>query len=165
MVSPIETMILNLREAGFPLVLLWMLTVAIVYGILSHVNVPKSYSARATISIICGFLVLFAAAATSAAIFLSTLIASFVAVAFGLMMLLIFLEIAGAKAGGKHVFEAYPKFFAAALIIIAIAIFVGAGGLKFINISWYISDATIALVFFLVIMAISLWVLTKEEKK
>ncbi len=164
--NPIEAMIAALRAAGFHLVLLWLLTLAVVYGVLSHLELPKSITARGVISIVTSFLVLIAVIATQAATFLSTLFTSGIAVAFGLMVTMIFLEITKTKAGGEHIFSKYPKFFGAALIIIAILVFVGAGGLSFIPIPTIaITTPILAIGVFLIVMVASVWILVKEGEE
>jgi hypothetical protein len=164
--NPIEELIVNLRAIGFQLVLLWLLTLAVVYGILSHLELPKSITARGVISIVSAFMVLLAAAGSQAADFISNLITSSVLVAFGLMIAMIFLEITGTKAGGEHIFAKHPKFFGMALIILAILIFIGAGGLGLLNIPVFaLSDPLIAIIFFLLIMVASIWILIKEGDK
>ena len=162
--NPIEDLIINLKAIGFQLVLLWLLTLAVVYGVLSHLELPKSITARGVISIVSAFMVLVAAAGTQAADFISTLVTSSVLVAFGLMIAMIFLEITGAKADGQHIFAKHPRFFGAALIILAILIFIGAGGLGLLNIPIFaLSDPLIAIIFFLLIMVASVWILVKES--
>lgn len=163
--NPIESLIVSLRAAGFQLVLLWLLTLAVVYGVLSHVELPKSITARGVISIVAAFMVLLAAAGTQAADFISTLTTSAIVVAFGLIIAMIFLEITGTKVGGEHIFAKHPKFFGAALLILVILIFVGAGGLGILNIGipfMSLSDPLIAIIFFLLIMVASIWILVKE---
>jgi hypothetical protein len=164
--NPIESLIVNLRAIGFQLVLLWLLTLAIVYGILSHLELPKSITARGVISIVSAFMVLLAAAGTQAADFISNLVTSSVLVAFGLIIAMIFLEITGTKAGGEHIFAKHPKFFGAAILILFILIFIGAGGLSLLNIPVFaLSDPLIAIIFFLLIMVASIWILVKESEK
>jgi len=161
--NPIESMIVTLRDAGFQLVLLWLLTLAIVYGILSHMELPKSITARGVISIVSSFLVLVAAAGTQAATFLSSMTTGAIVVGFGLIVTMIFLEITGTKAGGEHIFSKHPRFFGAALILIAILVFVGAGGLNFIVIpAITISTSVLAIGVFLIVMVASVWILVKE---
>jgi len=163
MVDPITNLILNLKEAGFPLILLWLLTLSIVYGILSHVEIPKSISARGVISIVSAFLVLFAAAATPAVTFLENLITASVVIAFGLMMAVIFLEIIGAKKEGEHIFAVHPRFFAAAIMVLLILIFIGAGGLELMNIPTItLTNPMIAILFFIVVIIAAVWILIKE---
>jgi len=166
--NPIEDLILNLKAAGFQLVLLWLLTLAIVYGILSHIDLPKSITTRGVISIVASFMVLIAAAGTQAADFISTLMSSSIVVAFGLLIAMIFLEITGTKIGGEHVFAKHPRFFGAAILILLILIFVGAGGLGIINIpaiSLSLSDPLLAILFFLIVMVASIWIMVKETGK
>jgi hypothetical protein len=162
--NPVEDLIVNLRAIGFQLVLLWLLTLAVVYGILSHLELPKSTSARGVISIVSAFMVLLASAGTQAADFISNLVTSSILVAFGLLVAMIFLEITGTKVGGEHIFAKHPKFFAAALLILAILIFIGAGGLGLLNIPVFaLSDPLVAIIFFLLIMVASIWILIKES--
>jgi hypothetical protein len=81
-------------------------------------------------------------------------------------MTMVFLEITGAKADGQHIFTKHPRFFGAALIILAILIFIGAGGLTLLNIPIFaLSDPLIAIIFFLLIMVASVWILVKESDK
>ena len=162
--NPIEDLVVNLRAIGFQLVLLWLLTLAVVYGVLSHLELPKSMSARGVISIVSAFMVLLAAAGTQAADFISNLTTSSVLVAFGLLIAMIFLEITGTKVSGEHIFAKHPKFFAAALLILAILIFIGAGGLSLLNIPVFaLTDPLFAIIFFLLIMVASIWILVKES--
>jgi len=162
--NPIESLILNLRAAGFQLVLLWLLTLAIVYGVLSHVEMPKSVTARGVISIVASFMVLIAAAGTQAAMFVSNLITASILGAFGLLIAIIFLEIRGTKAGGEHIFAKHPRFFGAAILILLIMIFVGTGGLGIIPLpAITISDPLLAILFFLIVMVASIWILVKES--
>ena len=151
------------REAGLPLLFLWMLTLAIVYGVLTHVKMPNSNSARGVISIVTAFMVLFAAAATQVTAFLSTIVTSFIAIAFGLLLIIIFLEMTGTKVGDKHVFGAHPKFFATIIILIGVAIFIGAAQMTgLFNFNIIISDTILGMVFFLVIIVVAMWALMKE---
>jgi len=162
--NPIENLVSGLRAAGFQLVLLWLLTLAVVYGILSHVEIPKSLSARGVISICLAFLVLLAAAAGQAATFVSNLVTASILVAFGLMFAVIFIEIAGAKHEGKHVLTMHPKFFGIIILLLTALIFIGAGGLGLLNLpSISITSPTIAILFFLIIMAVAVWIMFKES--
>jgi len=162
--NPIESMVITLRDAGFQLVLLWLLTLAVVYGVLSHMQLPKSITARGVISLVSSFLVLVAAAGTQAAVFLSTLTTYAIVVAFGLIITMIFLEITGTKANGEHIFSKHPRFFAACLIAVAILIFVSAGGLNFIAIPAIVISTPIAAIgVFLIVMMASVWILVKES--
>jgi hypothetical protein len=163
--NPIEDLAANLRAAGFQLVLLWLLTLAIVYGVLSHLNMPKSVSTRGVISIVAAFMVLIAAAGTQAANFISSLTTASIVVAFGIMITMMFLEIAGAKVSGEHIFAKNPKFFGGAILVLFILMFIGLGGLGIINLpSINLSDPLLAIIFFLIVIVASIWILVKENK-
>ena len=165
--NPIEDMAANLRAAGFQLVLLWLLTLAIVYGILSHLSLPKSISTRGVISIVVAFMVLIAVAGTAAANFISAFTTATIAVAFGIIVLMMLLEIMGAKMGGEHIFAKNPKFWGVALLVLVILIFIGAGGLGIVNlpnIFISLSSPLIAVLMFLVVMVASIWILFKDGK-
>ena len=118
--SGLETLIISLRDAGFPLILLWLLTLSVVYGILSHISVPKSLSARGVIAIVAAFMVLFAAAANEATTFIQNLVVSGIVIAFALLIIMIFLELTGTKAGGEHIFAKHPKQFGIAIIVLVL---------------------------------------------
>ena len=160
--SGLEAVIVNMREAGFMLVLLWLLTLSIVYGVLSHIKLPQSLPARGVISIVAAFMVLLAAAAGPVASFISNLITASIMIAFGLIVVMIFIEISGAKMGGEHVFTKHPRFAVAAIVLLVILVFIGAGGLGLLNIPQIIiTDPMIAMAFFLIIMAVAVWVMFK----
>jgi len=164
--NPIESMIVSLRDAGFLLVLIWLLTLAIVYGVLSHIELPKSITARGVISIVASFLVLVAVAGSQAATFLSNFTTYAIAIAFSLFILMMFLEITQTKISGEHIFSKHPRFFAAALIIIAILIFASAGGLGLIGFPIIqITTPAVAIGVFLIVMVASVWILFKEGEK
>ncbi|NIO44250.1 MAG: hypothetical protein GTN36_01695 [Candidatus Aenigmarchaeota archaeon] len=161
--NPIESMVVTLRDAGFQLVLLWLLSLAVVYGILSHIELPKSITARGVISIVASFLVLIAAAGTQAATFLSTLTTSAIVIGFTLIVTMIFFEITKTKEGGEPIFSTHPHLFSIGIIVIAILVFVGAGGLNFIAIpAIAISQSVLAIGVFLIVMVASVWILVKE---
>ncbi len=163
MASALAQLILSLRETGFPLILLWLLSLAITYGILSHVKIPESISARGVISIVVSFLILFAVVASQVVNFVTNLIVASVMIAFGLLIVVMFLEIAGAKKEGKHIFALHPKFFGGAIVVLMILIFIGAGGLGILNIPEIkITTPILAIIFFLIIMVVAIWIMFKE---
>lgn len=145
------------------MILLWALTLSIVWGLLHHAGIPKSISARGVISIAAAFLVLLAAAASPAVAFLQNLIVATVLIAFGLIMAVLFLELTGVKVGEGSVFKAHPKFFASALLIIILAVFVGAGGLNIIGLpSIDISTSVMAFILFIAVMVAAIYVMIHE---
>ncbi len=164
MVTPVEAFVLTLREAGITLVLLWVLTLAIVWGLLSHANIPKSGAVRGIIALTSAFLMLLAAAASPAVAFLQTLIVSSILIAFGLLVGIVFLELIGARdAVSKH--GVHLGFI---LLLLLVAIFVGAGGLGVIPLPALNLDPTvIAFVIFTLVIVAAVWIMLKEvgEKK
>lgn len=166
--TPIDQFILNLKATGFPLVLLWLLTLAVVYGVLSQISggVPKSVPARGVISIVVSFMVLFAAAAGPAVTFITNLVLASILIAFGLMIAVIFLELSGAKVGGEHIFAKHPVFFGGVILIILVLVFIGAGAAGVIPIPYIsVGEPVIAIGLFLLIMVLAIWVLMKETGK
>lgn len=161
MVTALDPAILALNQYGLPSVLLWLLTLAVTYGILSHVNIPKSMTVRGVIAITVSFLVLLASAPLVG--FVTSLVSAAVLISFGLLIAVMFFEVAGAKAENRHIFALHPKFFGLALLIILVLIFIGAGGLGIIKIpAFNISSPVLALIFFLAVMIVAVWVLFKE---
>lgn len=157
--------IVSLRDAGVTLILLWALTLSIVWGLLHHASIPKSVSARGVISLAAAFLVLLAAAASPAVAFLQNLIVATVLIAFGLIMAVLFLELTGTKVGEDSVFKAHPKFFGAAILIILVAVFVGAGGLNVIGLpAIELSTTVLALLLFVGVMVAAVYVMMHESK-
>jgi hypothetical protein len=159
--SPIDTMIVGLRNLGFQLVLLWLLTLAVVYGILTHLKLPDSATARSAISIVVSFLVLIAAAGTQVAAFASTLSSYAIAVAFAFVILMIFFGILGFKIGDNNIFNQHPIFFAASVIMIAALLFVSAGGLNFFT-AISLASPVIGIGVFLFVILATVWTLSKD---
>ncbi|MEM5814855.1 MAG: hypothetical protein QXD77_03495, partial [Candidatus Aenigmatarchaeota archaeon] len=127
-------------------------------------------AARGVIALVAAFMVLLAAAATPAVAFLQNLITATVMIAFGLLILVMFLEIAGVKAGeGKKLFEAHPKFLGGIIAVIVLFVFIGAGGLAVIGLpKIQMSDALIAILLFVGVVVAAVYMMmqeTKEKKK
>jgi len=175
MAAGIAEFVMSLRDMGFTLVLLWVLALSIVWGMLSHARLPKSEFVRAIISLSAAFLVMLAAAAAQATMFLQNLITSSVLVAFGIFLAIIFLEIAGIKGKeGSSFLGAHPKFFGAIILVIFVMVFIGAGGLQAIG--WPteagkgvsmppLSEDIIAPVLFFGVIIVAIALLAKEMKK
>ena len=163
MVTPIEVFIVTLRDAGITLVLLWTLTLALVWGLLSYVKL--SGAVRGIIALAAAFLVLLAAAASPAVAFLQNLITSTVVIAFGLLIAVVFLEIIGAK----DIFSKNPKVFGIVIILLLIAIFIGAGGLGVVGLPKInLDESVIAFLIFGFVIIAAVTIMLKEvggEKK
>ena len=137
----------QLQAFGLTDIILWMITFAVVYGVLSQVGegVPKHKGSRGIIAIVIAFMVLFGAP-TQLSAMIAKMSSSLLLIVLGLLTLIVFVEAAGLKihktknVGGhkvviaeEGVFEAYGKYFGAALLLIVVMIFVTSGGLKYIG--------------------------------
>ena len=142
----------QLQAFGLTDIILWMITFAVVYGVLSQVGegVPKHKGSRGIIAIVIAFMVLFGAP-TQLSGMIAKMSSSLLLIVLGLLTLIVFVEAAGLKIhktdfatdekGKRHkmvigeegVFEAYGKYFGAALLFIVVMIFVTSGGLKYIG--------------------------------
>ena len=181
----------TLQQLGFGEVLIWLLTFAIVYGVLSHAGdkgVPRSQAARAIIAFVLAFLVLFAVPGALVNV-LSSLSRGLVLVLVGLLVLIVILEFAVGKTKGKiidwtkdketgrpvpvyehggeavSILQHHGKWVAIALLIIAALLFVGAGGLALLGISTGIALSGVSLtsIIILVIIVLAvLWIIRGE---
>lgn len=170
-----------MQNSYFVLLLPWLLTFAIVFGILAHYEIPKSKSARAIISIVIAFFTLpFAGPILSTIQGLGT---GLILVIMGIIFLLILFELTGTRhrkgepkavgPGGellgeeeriqtKKITEKYAIPFAVVVIIIAFLVFIGAGGLDVLGIT--IPSLNYSVLFFLGIMVLAIfWMLASEE--
>ncbi len=172
-----------LQGLGLPQILLWLLTFAVVNGVLSQAGTPKSRFARGIISIVLAFLVILSTPAG----FISTLAqlsSSIVLVLIGILLLVVFLEVGGIKAhvevqevdeegkptGRKttqpvSIFEKYGKVFGLAILIIALLIFVNAGGLGLLGLQGIAmsEQATLTIAFFILILIAVVWMVANPE--
>lgn len=168
-----------LQRLGFADILLWLLTFAVVYGILSQIKVPKSREAQAIIAIVIGFLVLLSVP-TSLVAFISQASTSLILIALGILMIMVFLEVAGltqeypeirdGKPTGRtikiSIFTRHPYIFGIIMAIIAILIFVGAGGLNVLGWKVPTGYSLTGIIFFvLIIMAIMWMIFSREGEK
>lgn len=163
----------------FSYALPWLLTFAIVYGILSHVGdegMPKSNPARVIISLVFGFLV---APALSGYIgVLMKMTGSFIILIGGLLVFIVLLELLGVKVRGLHrpkeeggepepaevsIFEAHGKTFAIILGVLTILIFNASGG--FDALGWKIPEilpSNAPLLFFFIVVVLMVWWMASE---
>lgn len=188
LVTPVFAQIPGLGELerfGFPDILLWLLTFAIVFGILSQIGegMPKSKNARVIISLVVAFMVLLAAPESLIAV-ISQISSNLVLVAVGILVLVAFLEIAGLKTKGKMIgvdketgkriyeheeavsyLEHHGRLTALFLIMIVVLIFIGAGGLNLIGLSNLPPINLTGLTFFVVIIMAVMWMIAESGKK
>lgn len=114
---------------GFVHILLWVLTFAIVFGLLRAMKAfGDSKKVSALVSIVLAFFVVLAVPATVISV-VSGLSNSLIVLAIGLITLMALLGIVGVSITG------YSKWIAVILALIAILVFAGAGGLSLIGLS------------------------------
>jgi hypothetical protein len=118
---------------GLPELLLWLLVFAIVFGILSVIGIfGKGKKINALIALVIAFFVLLSVP-TSVMTVISSLSNSFIVLAVTLIVLMSFIYIAlGTEA--QATWKSYAKWVALAMVLIAILVFMGSGGLGFIGI-------------------------------
>ena len=168
----ITDMIATLENLGLAEVMLWLLTFAVFYGILSKLEILKK-EASAIVAFVIGFFVLLATPANLIAV-LAKMSSSLILVILGILVLLVFIEVAGLKhrevvgqdKDGKPIFNFVSLFTkhasvaAIAFIIIAILIFVGAGGLNLLGVNINLtSTSSMSILFFVVIILAVLWMI------
>ncbi|MBI4017875.1 MAG: hypothetical protein HY366_02940 [Candidatus Aenigmarchaeota archaeon] len=162
--ATIETGIKALTDAGiFAYLIPFLLAIAIVYGILEHVSVPKDKSVRSLIAILAGFLVLPLGKTLSP--FLEGLSLGLMVIVATVLALLVMAESTGlTQAKKEHVWVSHPKLTGVVFIMIALIIFVSAGGPKLIGLENVRLGGGLGLAFFLVIMALGVWWIAGEKK-
>lgn len=163
MVSLIGQMIQNLEQAGFfAYILPWLFTLAVTFGVLEHYDMPDSVSARGVIALVAAFLVLPVGGVIAP--FMESLVKGFVVVAAFLLVAVIFVELLGFKAGDiDNIFHEHPRSFGIIMILLAVLVFVGAGGMNLLGVSMDVSNELLTLLFFLGIVTIGVWFITSEE--
>jgi hypothetical protein len=172
-----------LARLGFADVLLWLLSFAVVYGVLSQADIPKSKQVRAIIAIVLAFFVLIAVPTTLISA-LSQLSSALLVVVLGIFILIVLLEVGGVKhvaeiavgydeKTGKpnkfapveeRLWSQHPYIIAISLIMIVALIFIGAGGLKLIGLNVPGIDIMGSAFFILIILAV-LWMIQEGKGK
>ena len=167
-----DVMNLTSQNSFFVYILPWLLTFAIVYGILGHYKVPKSNSARTIIALAIAFFIL--PIAGPVVVILGQLGMGMLILFSGLLFIMILFEITGTrkltgnvtekgKLERKKITEHYYKSFGVALAILAIMVFIGAGGLGYLGYSF--PSINYPLVFFIGILVLIIWWMVQEGDK
>lgn len=151
-----------LGDAGvFAFLVPFMLAIAVVYGLLEHWEVPKNEGTRSIIAILSGFLVL--PLGNVLFPFLEGLALGFIVIVATVLALIIMAEATGIKqAGGEHIWEAHPNMTGIIFILIAIVIFLSAGGPRLIGLDQIRFSGSLGLAFFLVVIAAGVWWIAGE---
>lgn len=163
----------------FSYVLPWLLTFAVVYGILSHIGengLPQSNPARAIIGIVLAFII--APALSQYVTALMRFSAGFVIAVAGFLVFIVLLEILGVgkeekievseegKPTGRRelsIFERYPKFFAFVIGVVALLVFFGSGAAEAMGIQLPSGfTQNYPLLFFLGVMVLLVWWMVSE---
>jgi len=129
-----------LTGLGLPEILLWVLTFAVVFGILTKLKIFGTRAPAALVSIVVGFFVLLAVPAGLITV-IATMSTGLLVVAIGFLVLLALIEIGNVRTWktvrneeGKevsaplHPFHGHGTIMAIILIVIAAAIFYLSGG-------------------------------------
>jgi hypothetical protein len=169
------------QKLGMTDLLIWLLSFAVIYGLLTLAKVPKSREARAIIGFVFGLLIILTAPTAAIAAFITKYASAMVLLAFGLLMLIIFFEVLGIKGkrsifveregkrvkiGEEGVFpflSEHPYLFSVALLIIAGFIFVAAGGLELIGIKIPAGINPVGAAFFVLMVIAVLWMVLSKE--
>ncbi len=161
--SLIGQMIQNLEGLGFFAYLLpWLLTLAIVFGILEHYDMPESTSARGVIAIVAAFTVL--PVGGLIAPFLKDMVTGLVAIGVGILVAVIFIELLGYKVSDtQNIFLKHPMSFGVIMIILAVMVFVGAGGMELIGVSINVTSELVTLLAFLAVISLGVWFIAAKE--
>ncbi len=161
--SIIGQMIQNLEGLGFFAYLLpWLLTLAIVFGVLEHYDMPESTSARGVIAIVAAFVVL--PVGNIIAPFLKNIVTGLVAIGVGILVAVIFIELLGYKVSEKeNIFLANPMSFGVIMIILAVMVFIGAGGMDLVGFSIDITSELVTLLAFLAVISLGVWFMAAKE--
>ena len=148
----------QLERLGFPDLLLWLLTFAIVYGVLKQANMPKSEASRAIIAIVSGLFVLMASPASLITI-ISKMSTNLILIVLGLLVVIIFLEASKVKVshgqltyvnaeneniymkgkndkgrGPESIFKKHGLEIGIIVLILVGLVFVGSGGLSILGV-------------------------------
>ena len=173
-----------LERLGFGDIVLWLLSFALIYGILSQLNLPKAKSAQAIIALVFAFFVLMAAP-SGLITTISNLSIGLLVALLGILFLLIMIEVGNVRhlgptgerevdiGGGKKVkvpvfgetklFTKHPKQMAAIIITLVVLMFVGAGGLGNIGITLPAGIDPLGALFMAVVAVAVIWMLTQKE--
>jgi hypothetical protein len=171
-----ETITGVIQRLGFQDILLWLLSFAVIYGILSQTKIlPKQSGALLAIGL--SFLILLAAPANLLT-FISSLSSNLVLVVIGVLLFLVLLESFGVKhtvmlpdKEGKikptqvSWLTQHPRVFQIGLLLIAGTIFVSAGGLSLLGLSLPTNFNISGTIFIAGMILAVLWLISESHGK
>jgi len=135
-----------LTGLGVPEILLWVLSFAVVFGIITKLKIFNGRAAPALVSIVMGFLVLLAVPTALIAV-IASMSTGLLVVAIGFFVLMAALELAGVKhpvtgqdkegkpgiAGYIHPFQAHSTILTIVILALGLVIFWASGGAALIG--------------------------------
>jgi len=140
---------------------------------------PESNIARAIIGIVAAFFVLMSVP-TQLITILSSMSTGLVLLVVGILVFMVFIELAGVKlgyntvddpkmgrvqiSGGEKVFEKHSTEFAILLIIFAALVFVAAGGLNLLGLNILLNSSTMMTLLILGVIVLAVYWLIKEKQ-
>lgn len=172
-----ETIAGVIQRLGFQDILLWLLSFAVIYGILSQTKIlPKQSGALLAIGL--SFLILLAAP-TSLLQFITNLSSNIVLVILGILLFLVLLEVFGLKrklyvpnpkTGKPEEKEVtwltqHPRIFQLGLVIIAAVVFVSAGGLNLLGLQLPTNFNITGSIFIIGMILAVLWLISESHGK
>ncbi len=142
----------------------WLLVFALVYGILSQLGdgIPKSDAARAVISIVLAFFSLLFAEPLM--VFLQRMGGSAIVILTAFLFFLILVELTKLKGGAVGFLGSHPGKLALVILVIVVVLFLGSGGIELLGLGEIDSPLDPATIFFLVVVALSIWWMVKESE-
>lgn len=174
--ADISTISQLVQRLGFADILLWLLTFAVVYGVMRQAMPKMRKEAVAIIGMVVGFLVIMAVP-TSLISFISKMSSYLILLAMGILVLVIFIETLGLHKEEWEVKEGKPtnkkikKTFLShpiaivALLIIVVLIFVGAGGLNLLGLKIPYNFDITGVIFIAAIIGAILWMIQSKDKE
>jgi len=167
--GPVESTLNFLQSLGVAQVLIWLITFAVVFGMLKKTSLPKP--AAGIIGIAAGLLVLMTLPAAITT-FVSTMSAGLLIVVLGVLGFIVFLEIVGVnhkeimtkknKDTGQTGLSGIGALAALVVLGLAALVFANAGGLSFLAIGAIPSFSLTTIAFVVVLLAAIYWVSQKE---
>ena len=164
-----DNLVISMQNLGmFQYLFPFLLALAIFYGILEWAMKDRMKKGPVgLISIVLAFFVMLYANTNPMIVgFFANLGGTTLIVASGILVIAIFLGLAGFKL--DEVFKkGYMKwFFVFVVILIGLIVFFGAGGGYFFNVpSFFISSDFTTVIIVIVIIALAMWFMTREEEE
>lgn len=181
-----NTILETLSGLGFEHVLLWLLTFALIHGLMGQARIlDNARETRAIIAIVAGFFVILAAPEELINV-ISNMSAGMILIVMAILVIVAFVEALGLKhvvyeSAGIHpetrqeikrpvqvgFFTRHTYILAAVLIIVGILIFFGSGGASLLGLeNVEIDDETITSVILIIVIIISvLWMIQGEKAR